>query len=66
MPPAVQESARSAWVTALTPCVEDEPQQTRVLHWNGRTWLDVTGPVDGLWASAVTGDGKGTVGVSGG
>ncbi len=60
-----QESARSVWATALTPYVEDEQQQTKVLHWNGRTWRDVTGPVGGLWASAITGDGKGTVWVSG-
>lgn len=60
-----QESARSVWVTALTPYTEDEPQQTKVLHWNGRTWRDVTGPVDGLWSGAITGDGKGTVWVSG-
>lgn len=60
-----QESARSVWATALTPYTEDEPQQTKVLHWNGRTWRDVTGPVDGLWAKAITGDGKGTVWVSG-
>ncbi|ELP61438.1 hypothetical protein STRTUCAR8_09626, partial [Streptomyces turgidiscabies Car8] len=56
-----QESARSVWITALTPYNEDEPQQTKVLHWNGRTWRDVTGPVDGLWADAITGDGKGTL-----
>jgi hypothetical protein len=64
-----QESARSVWVTALTPYVEDEPQRTKVLHWNGRSWTDVTGPVDGLYAQAITGDGKangkGTVWVSG-
>jgi len=65
-----QESARSVWVTALTPYVEDERQQTKVLHWDGSSWTDVTGPVDGpvdgLRANAVTGDGKGTVWISGG
>ncbi|WP_326725662.1 hypothetical protein OHT59_45945 [Streptomyces sp. NBC_00243] len=60
-----QESARSVWVTALTPYVEDKPQQTKVLHWDGHSWHDVTGPVGGLWAGAITGDGKGTVWVSG-
>jgi hypothetical protein len=60
-----QESARSVWVTALTPYVDGERQQTKVLHWNGDNWRDLTGPVDGLWANAITGDGKGTVWVSG-
>ncbi|MEV7342246.1 hypothetical protein [Streptomyces sp. NPDC093544] len=60
-----QESARSVWATALTPYVENQPQQTKVLHWDGLSWHDVTGPVGGLWANAITGDGKGTVWVSG-
>jgi len=66
-----QESARSVWATALTPFKAGEvTQRSKVLHWDGSSWTDVTGPVDGpvdgLRANAVTGDGKGTVWISGG
>jgi hypothetical protein len=60
-----QESARSVWATEVTTATEDTPRQTRVLHWDGHGWLDATGPQLDLGSSVVSGDGKGTVWVSG-
>jgi hypothetical protein len=40
------ESAHSAWASALAPDGEEGYQPT-VLHWDGYTWQEVTGPVTG-------------------
>lgn len=60
------ESDRSVWATGRVPAADGVGfAEPRVLHWNGRGWRDVTGPVSGLFAEALTGDGRGGVWVSG-
>ncbi|MFW6690829.1 hypothetical protein [Streptomyces sp. MAR4 CNX-425] len=60
------ESERSVWVAGRVPAAGgDGFAEPRVHHWNGRTWRDVTGPVAGLFAGSVTGDGRGGIWLSG-
>ncbi|WP_127201735.1 hypothetical protein [Streptomyces sp. Z26] len=49
------ESARGTWTTGFRTPVGDEGYEPRVLHWNGRAWRDVTGPVTGLSPRAIRG-----------
>lgn len=59
-------SEGSVWATGRVPAADGEGfAEPRVLHWNGHKWRDVTGPVSGLFAEALTGDGRGGIWVSG-
>ncbi|GAA2122003.1 hypothetical protein GCM10009802_25680 [Streptomyces synnematoformans] len=59
-------SDRSVWAAGRVPAADGEGfAEPRVYHWNGRTWRDVTGPVAGLFAESVTGDGRGGIWLSG-
>ncbi|WP_220189270.1 hypothetical protein, partial [Streptomyces phytophilus] len=59
-------SERSVWATGQVPAADGRGfAEPRVLHYDGRRWRDVTGPVEGLFAEALTGDGRGGIWVSG-
>jgi hypothetical protein len=43
----------------------DDTYAPQVLHWDGEHWEDITGPVSGLTVDAISGDGHGTVWLTG-
>ncbi|WBB61425.1 hypothetical protein O7599_02380 [Streptomyces sp. WMMC500] len=60
------DSARSVWATGRVPAADGEGlAEPRVYHYDGHRWRDVTGPVAGIFADAVTGDGRGGIWLSG-